>query len=95
MLLASALGAGGFIWWVTAAITMVFPNKRAAAWRMLLAGFFTWGISEYALKPVFDSARPFEVDPTITVIDARPVTGAFPSGHAAVAAAYAMAASRC
>ena len=42
MLLASALGAAGFIWWVTALITMVFPNKRAAAWRMLLAGFLTW-----------------------------------------------------
>ena len=94
MLLASALGAGGFIWWVTAVITMVFPNKRAAAWRMLLAGAFTWAISEYALKPAFDRARPFEVDSTITVIDAKPTTGAFPSGHAAMAVAYAMAGSR-
>ena len=94
MLLASALGAGGFIWWVTALITAVFPNKRAAAWRMLLAGFLTWGVSEYALKPLFDRARPFEVDPTITVIDARPTTAAFPSGHAAMAFAYALAGSR-
>ena len=94
MLLASALGAGGFIWWVTAVITMVFPNKRAAAWRMLLAGLFTWAISEYAMKPAFDRARPFEADSTITVIDARPQTPAFPSGHAAMAVAYAMAASR-
>jgi len=94
MLLASALGAGGFIWWVTALITMVFPDKRAAAWRMLLAGIFTWAISEYTLKPLFDSTRPFEVDSTITVIDARPQTPAFPSGHAAMAAAYALAGSR-
>lgn len=94
MLLASALGAGGFIWWVTALITMVFPNTRAAAWRMLLAGFFTWGISEFALKPAFHRERPFEVDQTITVIDARPETGAFPSGHAAMAFAYALAGSR-
>jgi undecaprenyl-diphosphatase len=94
MLLASALGAGGFIWWVTAVITMVFPNKRAAAWRMLLAGVFTWAVSEYALKPAFDRPRPFEVDPAIVVIDARPTTGAFPSGHAAMAFAYALACSR-
>jgi undecaprenyl-diphosphatase len=94
MLLASALGAGGFIWWVTAVITMVFPNKRAAAWRMLLAGVFTWAISEYTMKPLFDRARPFEVDPAITVIDARPTTPAFPSGHAAMAFAYALAGSR-
>jgi undecaprenyl-diphosphatase len=94
MLLASALGAGGFIWWVTALITSIFPNKRAAAWRMLLAGFLSWAVSEYAMKPFFDTARPFEVDPTITVIDAMPTTGAFPSGHAAMAFAYALGGSR-
>jgi undecaprenyl-diphosphatase len=94
MLLASALGAGGFIWWVTALITMVFPNKRAAAWQMLLAGVFTWAICEYALKPAFGSLRPYEVDSAITVIDARPDTPAFPSGHAAMAFAYALAGSR-
>ena len=94
MLLASALGAGGFIWWVTAAITMLFPTRRAAAWRMLLAGLFTWGISEFALKPAFDRPRPFDVDATIVVIDARPVTASFPSGHAAMAAAFALAGSR-
>ena len=94
MLLASALGAGGFIWWVTAVITSIFPNKRAAAWRMLLAGFLTWAISEYALKPGFDRQRPFEVDQEITLIDERPTTAAFPSGHAAMAFAYALGASR-
>jgi len=94
MLLASALGAGGFVWWVTALITSIFPNKRAAAWQMLLAGLLTWGFSEYAMKPLFDRARPFEVDPAITVIDARPTTAAFPSGHAAMAFAYALAGAR-
>jgi len=94
MLLAGALGAGGFIWWVTAVITMVFPNKRAAAWRMLLAGIITWAICEYALKPMFDRDRPFDVDSTITVIDAKPTTPAFPSGQAAMAVAYALAGSR-
>jgi undecaprenyl-diphosphatase len=94
MLLASALGAAGFIWWVTALITMVFPSKREAAYRMLLAGALTWGVSELALKPAFDRARPFEVDSSISVIDARPVTESFPSGHAAMAVAYALAGSR-
>ena len=94
MLLASALGAGGFLWWVTAVITMVFPNKRAAAWRMLLAIVLTGAVSEYALKPAFGRARPFEVDPAIVVIDAKPTTRAFPSGHAAVAVAAALAGSR-
>jgi undecaprenyl-diphosphatase len=94
MLLASALGAAGFVWWVTAVIAMVFPDKRAAAWRMILAVLFTWLINEYTLKPLFDRARPYVVDPTITLIDARPTTAAFPSGHAAMAVAGAIAGSR-
>jgi undecaprenyl-diphosphatase len=94
MLLASALGAAGFIWWVTALITMVFPNKRAAAWQLILAVVFTWAINEYALKAITGWPRPFEVDSTITVIDARPTTASFPSGHAAMAVAGALAGSR-
>lgn len=94
MLLASALGAAGFVWWVTAAIAMVFPNKRAAAWRMVLAVLFTWLFNEGALKPLFDRPRPFAVDSAITLIDAKPTTPAFPSGHAAMAVAGAVAGSR-
>jgi undecaprenyl-diphosphatase len=94
MLVSSALGAAGFIWWVAALITGIFPNKRAAAWRLLLTALITWGTCEYALKPLFDRARPFEVDSSITVIDAKPLTRSFPSGHAAIAVAGAIAASR-
>jgi undecaprenyl-diphosphatase len=94
MLLASALGAAGFIWWITALISMVFPNKRAAAWRLLLAVALTWTLNELMLKPLVDRPRPFEVDASITVIDARPTTAAFPSGHAAMAVAGAVAGSR-
>ena len=94
MLLASALGAAGFIWWVTALIAMVFPNQRAAAWRLLIAVGLTWTINDLLLKPLVDRARPFEVDASITIIDARPTTAAFPSGHAAMAVAGAVAGSR-
>ena len=94
MLLASALGAAGFVWWVTALITMVFPGKRAAAYRMLLAIVFTWAVNEFALKPLIDSERPFVADPAIVVIDARPTTASFPSGHAAMAVAGAIAGAR-
>jgi len=94
MLLASALGAAGFLWWVTALIACVFPNKRAAAWRMLLVALFTWVVAEVAMKPLFNRARPFEVDAGITVIDAMPQSRSFPSGHAAIAVAGAIAGSQ-
>ena len=94
MLLASALGAAGFIWWITALISMVFPDKRRDAWRMLLVVAVTWTIADLTLKPLFDRQRPFEADRSIVVIDARPVSRSFPSGHAAMATAGAMAGSR-
>ena len=94
MLFASAIGAAGFLWWITALITMVFPARRAAAWRMILAILFAYAVIELAMKPLVDRARPFDVDPSITVIDARPVSGSFPSGHAAVAIVGAIAGSR-
>ena len=94
MILASAVGSAGFIWWITALITMVFPGKRAAAWRMILAVAFTFAINEYALKPFFDRPRPFVTDSTVTVIDARPLTMSLPSGHTAMAVAGAIAGSR-
>jgi undecaprenyl-diphosphatase len=94
MLLSSALGAAGFIWWVTALISMVFPDKRAAAWRMILVVFATWVIADFAMKPLVDRDRPFEADSNITVIDALPQSRSFPSGHAAMAVAGAIAGSR-
>ena len=94
MLFASALGAGAFVWVVTALIAAVFPDKRAAAWRMILAVAFTFIVCDFALKPFIDRARPYEVDSTITVIDAKPFTRSFPSGHAAMAVAGAIAGSQ-
>jgi undecaprenyl-diphosphatase len=94
MVLASALGSAGFIWWVLAIITAVFRPYREAATRLLLAVGFTFLINEYTLKPIFDWPRPFESIPALTVIDAKPITSAFPSGHAAMAMAGAIAGSR-
>jgi undecaprenyl-diphosphatase len=94
MLFASALGAGAFVWWVTALIAAVFPARRAAAWRMILAVAFTFAVCDYVLKPAFNRARPYEVDASITVIDAKPFTPSFPSGHAAMAVAGALAGSQ-
>jgi undecaprenyl-diphosphatase len=94
MVFASAIGAAGFVWWTLALITGVFPARRPAAWRLLLAIGFTFLISDYVLKPIFDRPRPFEAIPALEVIDARPATPSFPSGHAAMAVAGAIAGSR-
>jgi len=94
MLFASALAGGGFIWWVTALIASVFPDRRAAAWRLLLAIAFTFLLNDYAVKPFIDRPRPFDVLSGLQVIDAKPATSGFPSGHTAMAVAGAVAGSR-
>ena len=94
MILASALGSAGFLWWVLAIITAVYRERRPAAWRLLLALGFTFLINDYVLKPMVHRPRPFEAIADLSVIDAKPATLSFPSGHAAMAVAGAIAGAR-
>jgi undecaprenyl-diphosphatase len=93
MVLASALGAGGFLWIIVGAIAGMFPRHTAAMWRLWLALGLSFAIVDAVVKPFFARPRPFEVM-EIRLIDTRPLTQAFPSGHAAIAAAGALAATR-
>ena len=94
MLFASALGRAGFIWLTVAIVAAVFPARRMAAWRLALTIGMAYLVVDGALKPFIDRDRPFEVLPDVRVIDQRPDTESFPSGHAAAACAGALAAGR-
>jgi undecaprenyl-diphosphatase len=94
MILASALGAGGFIWIVTGSIAGIFPRRAAAMWRLWLAIALSFLVVDSVMKPLFQRTRPFEALPEIRLIDARPMTASFPSGHAAMAAAGALSVGR-
>ena len=94
MILGSALGAGGFIWLVFGSIAGIFPRHTAAMWRLWLAIGFTLVVVDVVAKPLMNRARPFESLPEIHVIDARPTNQSFPSGHAAMAFAGALAGTR-
>jgi undecaprenyl-diphosphatase len=94
MILASALGAGGFIWIVFGSIAGIFPSNTAAMWRLWLAVAVAFLVVDDVVKPLADRARPFEVLPEIRLIDVRPDTRSFPSGHAAMAFAGALAGAR-
>ena len=93
MLLASALGAGGFIWIIFSTIAGIFPRHTAAMWRSWLAVAVAFVIVDDVMKPLVARPRPFEVM-AVTLIDARPSSASFPSGHAAMAAAGALAGTR-
>mgnify|MGYP001584140387 CR=1 FL=1 len=94
MIFASALGAGGFLWVALALIVSVFPARRAAAWRLLLTVGFTLLITDYVLKPIVERPRPFVVIADLPVIDGKPQSPSFPSGHVGRAVAGAIAGSR-
>ena len=81
----------GIIWLVIAAILAV---ARRLSWRdvgrLALAIEMTVILTDYALKPVIDRARPYLVTPEIHVMGERPLNSSFPSGHAAAAFAGAV-----
>ena len=91
MILASALGAGGFIWIIFGSIAGIFPRHTAAMWRLWLAVALSFVLVDVVIKPFVHRARPFEALPEITLLDARPTSPSFPSGHAAMAIAGALA----
>jgi undecaprenyl-diphosphatase len=90
----SDVGRRGFLWWVVAAVAAIVPRLRPAAWRLVLAVLLTFFVVDALVKPAVGRARPFEVLEDVRVIEARPSTASFPSGHAASAFAGALAASR-
>jgi undecaprenyl-diphosphatase len=93
MLLASALGGGGFLWIVIGSIAGIFPRHTAAMWRLWLAVGLSFLLVDSVVKPLFGRVRPFDVM-EIQMIAARPATASFPSGHAAMAMAGALAVTR-
>jgi undecaprenyl-diphosphatase len=94
MLLASAIGRAGFIWFTVAAIAAVFPRRRMAAWRVVLTVGMAYFATDAMVKPLVDRPRPYDVLSEARLIDQRPVNSSFPSGHSAAAAAGALATSR-
>ena len=64
MILASALGAGAFIWIIIGSIAGIFPRHTAAMWRLWLALALSFFVVDDLAKPFFDRQRPFQSCPT-------------------------------
>ena len=94
MILASALGAGGFVWIIFGTIAGIFPQHTKGMWRLWLAVALAFVLVDGFIKPFVQRPRPYEVLPDVTLIDARPTSPSFPSGHAAMAVAGALAATQ-
>jgi undecaprenyl-diphosphatase len=92
---ASVIGRGGTVWLVLGLVAwFVTPAKRGAVWRLALSIGLSALLVDGTVKPIVDRARPFTGHPEAVVLDVRPDTSSFPSGHAATAAAGATALAR-
>ena len=95
MLVASAIGAKAAVWVVLGAITWaVAPARGMKVWRLLLAVGLAGLVVDVFTKPLIGRVRPFVDHVEYREIGVRPVSPSFPSGHAATAAAGALALAR-
>jgi undecaprenyl-diphosphatase len=95
MLWATYSGIRGSIWVAVAIATWIAaPTKRMAAYRLLLSLVLTSLLGEGLIKPLIGRDRPFVNHPEYHDYGVRPESFSFPSGHAASAAAGAVAVTR-
>ena len=86
----SDAGGGGVPWLVIgAALVWRRPSRAAVIWQAALAILLAALIADAILKPIVGRARPFMVARDVAVIDTRPSSSSFPSGHAATSFAGA------
>lgn len=96
----STIGRGGMVWLAFGLVTWFVaptkqrPVKRRAVWRLVLSIGLSALLVDGMIKPIINRARPFTDRPDAIVLDIRPDTASFPSGHASNAAAGATALAR-
>lgn len=91
----SIIGRGSSVW---LAITIALILLKRLQWRASVQVFAAIALAlvmtDLIIKPVVARARPFEGAVAVRVIDRRPLTYSFPSGHAAGSFASAAALSQ-
>jgi undecaprenyl-diphosphatase len=91
----SIIGRGGAVWLsITLALVLMDRSRLRAAAVVIAALTLAFAMTDLVIKPVVARARPFETAVATRVIDRRPLTYSFPSGHAASSFAAAMTLSR-
>ena len=75
------LGDGGAVWIVLAALLLLFPKTRRAGAVVMLAIALEVICCNFILKPFVARPRPFEMNPAVELLIARPADFSFPSGH--------------
>jgi undecaprenyl-diphosphatase len=87
----SIIGRAAAVWVAIAVLLVAIDRRRMrAAATVLIAVALAHVMTDWVIKPLVERERPFEAAADTRVIDRRPVTYSFPSGHAATSLAGAI-----
>lgn len=81
MPLISAPGDGGAVWILLTLVLMLFKKTRKTAYTMALALAAGLILGNLILKPLIARPRPYEFNPSVTLLVGRLEDYSFPSGH--------------
>ena len=90
----SYIGGGARVWLVVGVALFACRKTRRAGLAVLIAALMSEAVFP-VIKALVARPRPFEVDPSVTLLVAPPADASFPSGHAMVAFAAASALAVC
>jgi membrane-associated phospholipid phosphatase len=94
MVFFSIIGDRGVLWLVLAVAGLLFTDRKPEAWRLALTMLCIYFVVDVALKVSFGRLRPYDVLTGLQVLINRPTSSSFPSTHAALGIAGALAGTR-
>jgi undecaprenyl-diphosphatase len=95
MIALTVIGAKGGVWLALGFVTwLIAPARRMRVWRLLLALGLAGLLVDQITKPIVGRVRPWVDHSGYRDFGRRPTSPSFPSGHAATAAAGALALTR-
>ena len=77
----SALGNGGAIWLLTAAVLLLFRKTRKCGTLMLLSMAACFLLGNLCIKNLVQRPRPCQIDTAVALLIPVPGEYSFPSGH--------------
>lgn len=89
--LVTRLGDAGMIWIVLTVILLAIPKTRRSGAVLAAALCVDLVLCNGILKNLFGRIRPFDVNPSVSLLVAKPADFSFPSGHTAASFAAAAA----
>lgn len=78
----TTIGYAGTLWIILSIVMLFFRKTRKVGWISLLTMLACYLFNDILLKELVQRPRPFEDLPQLQVIESKPTSWSFPSGHA-------------